>query len=430
MILVYNGSEDQSMLRHTRLSHLSKTVIAIRLHRLVQLAIVFSAFLPGFFPCHIPASCALASDAPVGRIEVRGLAAGKCFMPAGKLHYQYRGLFLPLRNGKILALDGFRYDWDPGEIGFSCLGEDGKNYGYGAGMVELFDPRSGQTKVLTQLPFIFGSWTPYDVLNKQMRAVELKDGRVFLVGQFRENRKLDVEKLGLSKQEIFQKSGLVAPITEPEMFGLIYDWRKGSTEIVKAPKDIQPRCMTTMHVLPDGKVIIVGGALRQSKNSWRTMPETRVLVFDPITKSFSVVGDLLHSRAGHEMLLLNDHEFLLFGGWGMAQQPSSTSDLVGRAVDVELFDLKTGKSKEVGRLLTVRDNFDAIRLAENKILIHGSTFDNYVASELYDIKTGESHYVGEERVGEKIMQYDDPSPLRFLANHVIIAPDIPERICC
>lgn len=78
------------------------------------------------------------------------------FKMAGHLNFKYDpGVFVPLRNGKILALDGFQVHRE-GKPENVYLAEDGKRYGSTpGGMTELFDPATGETKVLTKMPFWF-----------------------------------------------------------------------------------------------------------------------------------------------------------------------------------------------------------------------------------------------------------------------------------
>src|SRR5262245_66319981 len=60
-------------------------------------------------------------------------------------------------------------------------------------------------------------------------------------------------------------------------------------------------------VLKDGRTIIAGGSIDST-------PTDSVVVFDPNTGSFSLVGHLLLARVGHTATLLDDGRILIAGG--------------------------------------------------------------------------------------------------------------------
>lgn len=360
----------------------------------------------------------------------------KYFKPAGHLNYEYDpGVILPLRNGKILALGGIQHiKKNQPEKFFQA--EDGKMYGYGSGMTELFDPDTGQTKVLTKMPFKF--YVLGAPNRRQMKAIELEDGRIFIVGKFEDNRDVPPDEAKRRYEKWFGKdcrhklpvfsknrAGVqlhsIAPCTEPHLFGLIYDWRNHTFEIVNTPDEIPPRYMVTLNLLPDGRVLIIGGSIADGGEMGYSgnYPETRVLIFDPKTKKISVVGNLLHTRYGHETIPLSDTKFMLFGGWGVSDteaketfcalsNPDGTCNWTRhheRTREVEVYDLKTGLSRIVGHTLGGRYDFSAIRFPNETVFINGgavSSLRGYPASELYDLKTGTSTYIGESRMPEKL----------------------------
>ena len=333
-----------------------------------------------------------------------------------------------MRNGKIIALDGRQYNDGTPQRFYQA--EDGKRYGYARGMTELFDPDTGETKVLTRMPFVFYQFGAPN--SRQMQAIELEDGRIFMVGRFQENRPKSAdsqEPRDCTKENEWHylpiyskvKPGMqlksIAPCTERDMFGLIYDWRNSTFEVVNVPERLPPRFMVTMNLLRDGRVLIIGGAIsfagHERYESWRYFPEIRVLTFNPQKNHFAVVGNLQHARYGHETVPLSDTEFMMIGGFGPSETEAKETftNLYGlqehysRTRDVEIFDLKTSHSRVVGRTLEGRYDFSAIPLPDAKILIHGGAVDSltgHSASELFDVKTGKTVYVGQKRSPEQL----------------------------
>ncbi len=311
------------------------------------------------------------------------------FRSVGKLNFVYNpGSFVALRSCKILAIGGVQLsDGQTPEKNFSA--EDGKTYGFGIGMTELFDPKTGTTKVITQLPY--GIWqrtipVPY----RQIRSIELKDGRILIVGFF------------------------VGERTNPpsDLFALVYDLTRHTVVEVKCPQGISPRHMATLHLLRSGKVLILGGASDPRLDvAWKKR-ESDVLLFDPENNHLSVTGALQHARYGHESLEISDSKFLLFGGWGPSDAEAKEKvcrqfDQAGKCisesekmhtVEVEEFNLKNGLSRIVGHTLLPRYDFSALQLPNRRILILGGPRFNQSsnrAAELYDPQTGKTELVGD-----------------------------------
>ena len=370
------------------------------------------------------AACTLGKPmSPGGTARSEKSKLSKYFRPVGRLNCDYNpGVFVPLRNGKVLALDGFHGDRDS-----IVRADDGMEYGFAYGLTELFDPVTGQTKILTRMPFRFNK--VFETGEIEMRAIELADGRIFMVGWFMENRtkspgSLEVKSCGGGERPVIlpyygkinHKIQLrsIAPCTEPKLFGVIYDWRRHAFELINAPPEIPPRCGVTMNLLSNGKVLIMGGSI-SGYASYLEFPETRVLLFDPTTKKFELVGNLLHPRIDHETLALHDQQFLLFNGVGASQvewkqlHPFAYRNGVvegytrhSRTLEVEMFDVTLRQSKIVGHTLNRRVHFSVIPLPDTKVFIHGgplwmSSMLGYEQSELYNPKTGTTVFVGERR---------------------------------
>lgn len=364
------------------------------------------------------------------KIKPTGVDSGTCsFQPVGHLNYEYApGLIIPLADGRILAMGGAQQTL-PKKAERFIVAEDGKRYGDGAGMVELFDPKSGQTKVLTKMPFAFSRTEA--PTRSQIGGIQLRDGRIFLSGVFIENRDHFPGKNILNSAPMKSPTHPqltihgVSPATEPRLFAVIYDWRNAKFEFIKSPPEFPARTMSTFHLLPDGRVVILGGAdCINAERPWKFYPDNRVLVFDPRTKKISVLGKLRHDRFGHKSLANSDGTFLLFGGFGPSQSEALEKYCIGRNPDgrcvaelpvihtkeVERFDPSSGKSTIVAGTLTRRDSFNLLELPNHKVLIHGgpvSSLLGHEASELYDVKSNISQFIGEE------LQPEDPDYPRF-----------------
>ena len=347
---------------------------------------------------------AFAEEAAVSKPST--VSHGGYFRDVGKLKCKYNpGVFLVLQNGKILALCGELSDAEE-----AIKAEDGKTYCHDIGMTELYDPATGETKLLTRMPFHSGGEEPRSH-ERQMQAVELKDGRVLLVGEFKESvRPLNYpEKTVILPRESertpypgWPKVPLesIAPRTEPQLFGIIYDWRTNEFETVKTSDDIPPRHSAKLHVLSDGRVLVLGGAISMDRQwSWMTFPEKRVLVFDPKTKALSVAGELQKPRYGHEIVPVGDDKFLLLGGFGRSPKEFLASGISDRTKEVELFDLASGESTLVGKLFSERSDFSAVLLPTGNVFIsggpshYGSRHTDWTG-ELFRPKDGKSSMTG------------------------------------
>ena len=77
---------------------------------------------------------------------------------------------------------------------------------------------------------------------------------------------------------------------------------------------LQPRLASTAKLLPDGRVLIVGGTDRYEYNSFGTANVRRAEVWDPTTWSFQPAGDLDERRLDHTATRLPDGRVLVVGG--------------------------------------------------------------------------------------------------------------------
>ena len=85
------------------------------------------------------------------------------------------------------------------------------------------------------------------------------------------------------------------------------------------------RYMHTATLLPDGRVLVIGG--QANGGGYRASAE----VWDPATATFGPAGSLAEARDYHSATLLPDGRVLVIGGWAQSAevwdpQPPSTTE--------------------------------------------------------------------------------------------------------
>ncbi len=132
-------------------------------------------------------------------------------------------------------------------------------------------------------------------------ATRLQDGRLLLAGGSQVDACNDTSLTVISAADIY----------DPEF----------QTYTVPGKQLATPRSLHTATLLPDGRVLLVGGYTASgidpnSGSAYYTNSTNSAEVFDPATESFSFTVEMAVPRAGHAATLLQDGRVLITGGSG------------------------------------------------------------------------------------------------------------------
>ena len=136
----------------------------------------------------------------------------------------------------------------------------------------------------------------------------------------------------------------------------------------------------TTTLLSDGRILIVGGIGR----GWTFLRSAEV--YDPATGRSELVGSMAVPRESHTATLLADGRVLVIGGHS-GRRPN-----VELYASAELFDPRTLRFENAGRLAIARHKHDAIRLADGRVLVIGGADRtdrvHYATTEIYSPESG------------------------------------------
>lgn len=157
-----------------------------------------------------------------------------------------------------------------------------------------------------------------------------------------------------------------------------------------------PRGFHTATLLPNGKVLVAGGANRAPDIICvGGIPSAEL--YDAVAGSFAKTGSMAVDRYAHTATLLPTGQVLITGGFGPG---NDCSDLGEPATSTaELYDVSSGSFKSTGLMSLARGGHTATLLRNGKVLIAGGTdqggaqFPDYGgpstnSAELYDPATG------------------------------------------
>ena len=135
-----------------------------------------------------------------------------------------------------------------------------------------------------------------------------------------------------------------------------------------------PRVAHTATLLPNGKVLVVGG--RSTENAILASAE----LYDPASHTWSATGSLHVARRVHTATLLPSGKVLVAGGFGVYTYPVSSS---------ELYDPATGLWSVTGPMVHARGVFTATLLPNGYVLAAGGSGPRATnTAEIYHPATG------------------------------------------
>ena len=190
-------------------------------------------------------------------------------------------------------------------------------------------------------------------------ATLLPNGKVLITGGVHRNQNLAIAPF----------SGMLASAE-------LYDPSTGAFN--QTGSMIEHRAGHTATLLPNGKVLIVGGTYSNTAE-----------LYDPATETFSRTGDMIAQRTyGHVATLLNDGRVLIAGGSvGSLPLPGF---VYYRLSNAELYDPSTGTFAATGDLPSPFARAVGTLLPSGKVFVDGSPLDGSPggAAALYDPAAG------------------------------------------
>ena len=182
---------------------------------------------------------------------------------------------------------------------------------------------------------------------------------------------------------MFRFSGLILFLTAT---GFLFESRPGPVATTAgnaipgalrpASPMLEPRSGHTATLLPDGKVLIVGG-MRRNQDFYRSAE-----LYDPTTGKFQAAGEMAIARVGHAAVLLHSGKVLIVGGWIGHDETDSA----------ELYDPGTRRFSALTKMASKRGGPGATLLANGDVLITGggdTTGPGGIASaEIFHAATG------------------------------------------
>jgi N-acetylneuraminic acid mutarotase len=134
----------------------------------------------------------------------------------------------------------------------------------------------------------------------------------------------------------------------------------------------------TATLLPDGKVLVVGGGREETLEEGPAYSATAEL-YDPISQRWTATANMADPRVGHTATLLVDGRVLV-AGVSIGPSPVTTA---------ELYEPGSGIWTATGSMATARVDHTATRLADGRVLVAsghgpGSDPEPLDSAELYD----------------------------------------------
>jgi N-acetylneuraminic acid mutarotase len=167
-----------------------------------------------------------------------------------------------------------------------------------------------------------------------------------------------------------------------------------------------PRAGMTATLLEDGRVLIIGG------ESARNAPQLVAELYDPALKTFVQAATLNVGRFAHTATRILDGSVLVIGG----------SSKIGEVLaSAELYDPTSNEFRLAGSMSVVRHKHAAALLQDGRVLVLGGSDQrdwqgNYASAEIYDPKTDRFEWIAsmnEERfkLADAVVTLQDGSVL-------------------
>ena len=266
----------------------------------------------------------------LARAEIYDLSANK-WIDAGSMNIGRRNQTATvLPNGQVVVIGGE-------------LGRAGTGTSTTTPTAEMYDATSNSWRTLA----------PAASSRSQHTATLLPDGRVLVVGG------LAVATDGAPAQAV-SSSEIYNPQTNT--------WSPtGSLSLARNGH--------TATLLPDGRVLIVGGASLASSGT--AAPTASVELYDPVTNSWSATGSLASGRQGHTATLLPDGKVLVVGGQtDLSRGGNLTFVSAGLAALVpsssaEIFDPQAKAWKPIASLSSERSGHTTTLLPSGQVFVVG-----------------------------------------------------------
>ena len=184
----------------------------------------------------------------------------------------------------------------------------------------------------------------------------------------------------------------------------------------------QPRAFQTATLLPDGRVLVAGGIVGGCDTTLFCSPiSAGAEIYDPRTGTWTMTGSMRQARARHTATLLPNGRVLVAGGAADGSNAATGNPLAS----AELYDPRTGKWTPTGSLRDAHYAHTAVLLRNGIVLVAGGYDGYYLASsavlpaELYNIHTGKWTLTGSLHQGR---DYDTGQAATLLSNgRVLVA---------
>lgn len=172
----------------------------------------------------------------------------------------------------------------------------------------------------------------------------------------------------------------------------VYDPSTGTWSVTGSMTEARTFFSATM--LPNGIVLVAGGSANYSEAE----------LYDPASGRWTATGSMLEGRRGHSATLLLDGTVLAAGGCACSEPPPTAS--------AELYDPSNGTWAATGSMAEGRMAHSAILTADGRILVttDGLFDDTPASTELYDPSAGRWSAAGDMvlgRVGPAIAPLSD-----------------------